>query len=356
MNIRKFIITSLAVVCSLGASAQRISFEKQTITTKNALWKHPVTAVFKFTNKDKNPLVIKSVDAGCGCLTPKWTQGTIEKGETGEVIVTYDAKLLGRFDRIIEVFTNAGDKPVNLRMKGLVSVGETKSTSFEEDYPYSIDNLFLSTSNVEFEEVTNRDSTTATLSIYNGTNETYTPTLMHLPSYITAKAEPEVLPRGRKGIITLTLHGDKLNDLGLNQTNIYLSRFPGDKVGTDNDINVSAVLLPDISMQKRSSQHPHFEISNNELYLGPIGNKKKLKGTIKITNSGNSRLNIDRIQAFNPGIMVSLPKSELFPGESVKMTITVQAKFLGMSKAQPRVLFITNDPDHQKEVITVKFE
>ena len=31
---------------------------------------------------------------------------------------------------------------------------------------------------------------------------------MHLPSYITARAVPQMLARGRKGRIELTLHGD----------------------------------------------------------------------------------------------------------------------------------------------------
>ena len=62
------------------------------------------------------------------------------------------------------------------------------------------------------------------------------------------------------------------------------------------------------------------------------------------------------LQAFNQAITVSLPKTELQPGEEVKMSVTVNAKFLGMSKAQPRVLIITNDTKKPKEVVNVHFE
>jgi len=34
----------------------------------------------------------------------------------------------------------------------------------------------------------------------------------------------------------------------------------------------------------------------------------------------------------------------------------VDAKFLGLSKAQPRVLIITNDPQRPKAVVNVNFE
>lgn len=353
MKLKKLIISSVALLCCIEASAQKISFDKETITS-NTMWKHPVTAVFKFKNKGNAPLIIKDVDAGCGCLTPKWTQGPIEKGESGEIAITYDAMLLGHYDRIIEVKTNISNDPVDIRMKGRVTAGNRQT--LEDIYPYSIDDIHLSTSSVEFAEVSKSDSTKASIEIYNGTQEVYTPTLMHLPPYITAKCEPEMIARGRKGKIELTLHGDKLNDYGLNQTNIYLARFAGDKVGTNNDINVSAILLPDLSTENNIGTKPQFEISTTELYLGKLGKKKKLTGTIKLRNTESGTLRIDRLQAFNQAIMVNLPKSEIAPGESVKMDITVQAKYLEMSKAQPRVLIITNDPKHAKEVVTVVFE
>lgn len=351
MKLTKSILTGIAAVCCITASAQKLSFDKETITTKNTMWKHPVTAVFKFTNKGKEPLIIKDVDPGCGCLTSKWTQGAIEKGEQGEIVVTYDAMQLGRFDRIIEVFSNAEDSPADIRMKGLVSVGDRQT--IHDMYPYDIDDILLTTNNVEL-EVNKNDSAKTIINIYNGSKDVYTPVLMHLPPYITAKCMPEMIARGRKGTIELTVHGDKLNDFGLNQTNIYLARFAGDKVSRNNEINISAVLLPDISNMNGAT--PQFELSTTDLYLGKIGKKKKLTGTVKIYNKGAAPLHIDRLQAFNQAIMVNLPKTEIAPGENVKMQITVQAKYLEMSKAQPRVLIITNDPKHQKEVVTIKFE
>ena len=354
MKIIKTILTGILTVCCVSAMAQKISFDKETLTTNNTMWKHPVTAVFHFTNKGKAPLVIKNVDPGCGCLTPKWTQGPIEKGESGDIIITYDAMQLGKFDRIIEVFTNADDSPDYIRMKGLVTTGNRQTIT--DAYPFSIDDIYLSTSSIEFAEVNKGDSAKAIIEIYNGGQDVYTPTLMHLPAYITAKCTPEMIARGRKGTIELTLHGDMLNDLGLNQTSIYMARFAGDKVSTSNELSVSAILLPDLTSQSNSSATPNFEVSTNELYLGKIGKKKKLSGEIKIRNTGSATLHIDRIQAFNPAISVNLPKSEILPGESVKMGITVQAKYLEMSKAQPRVLIITNAPKHPIEVVTIMFE
>lgn len=354
MQLHKIILTGALALFGLTSSAQRIVFEKQTLNADTTMWKQPVTTTFHFTNKGKLPLTINSVDAGCGCLTVKWPKNPIERGEGGDITITYDAKQLGRYDRIIEVFTNAESRPATIRLKGLVSVGNRQTAS--DIYPYNIDDIYLSAGSIEFDEVAKSDSAKTVIEIYNGGTTVYTPTLMHLPAYITAKCEPQMIARGRKGRIELTLHGDKLNDLGLNQTSIYLARFAGDKVGTDNELSLSAILLPDLSVQAQQSSNPVFDISTTDLHLGKIGKKKKISGVVTITNTGSSRLVIDRLQAFNPAIMVSLSKSEIFPGESVKMNITLQAKYLGMSKAPKRVLLITNDPKHPKEVVNVSYE
>lgn len=354
MTTRKYIIMSLLGLATMSVQAQRMAFEKTTVSAGSTLWKRPVTAVFKFTNKDRNPLFVREVDAGCGCLTPKWTATAVQKGESGEILVTYDAQLLGSFDRYIDVYTNASEKPVRIRMKAFVGQGEKKTV--EDLYPYNIDDILLNTNNVEFPEVNAGDSARAEIEILNNGQEVYTPQLMHLPAYITATYQPEMIARGRRGKMELTLHSDKLPDLGLNQTSIYLARYSGDKVGANNEIAVSAVLLPDLHFAEEFAKKPRFEISTTELNIGTLGKKKRLTGQVRLSNRGDGVLKLSKIQAFNQAITVALGKTELQPGEEVTMKVTVDARFLGVSKAQPRVLIITNDPKHPKEVVNVNFE
>lgn len=348
------IICVLGLASATSAWAQRISFSKTTVHAGTTLWKRPVTGVFKFTNKDREPLVVKDVDAGCGCLTPQWTRSPLQKGEDGEIRITYDAQLLGHFDRYIDVYTNASDKPVRIRMKALVSNGEKQT--LEEMFPYEIDDILLSTNNLEFTDVNAGDSAKVEIELLNNSQTVYTPMLMHLPAYLTAEYKPEMIARGRRGKIELTLHSEKLPDLGLNQTSIYLARFSGDKVGANNEIAVSAVKLPDLHYAEEFTKKPSFHISTTELHIGKLGKKTKLKGEVKLSNKGTGVLRLNKIQAFNQAITVALPKTELQPHEEVKMQVTVDARFLGMSKAQPRVLIITNDANHPKEMVNVHFE
>ena len=92
MNRKYVIMCVVGLAMSLNGLAQRISFDKTVENAGSTIWKKPVTAVFKFTNRDKTPLLIRDVDAGCGCLTPKWTRDPLLKGDDGEMVKIYLSK------------------------------------------------------------------------------------------------------------------------------------------------------------------------------------------------------------------------------------------------------------------------
>ncbi len=374
IEMKKIIVLIIAMGLGGIVHAQKISFTNNTIAKGTTLWKTPVTATFTFTNKERTPLVIKDVDAGCGCLSVDWTKTPVEKGGKGEVKVTYDAKQLGTYDRFIDVYTNGSAKPVKVRMSGRIS--NVEEINVDEMFPYVIDNVRVSTNNIEFPDVYGGDSATVKIEVYNAGREVYTPQLMHVPSYITMDIKPKLLAAGRRGVIELTVHGDLVPELGLNQTSVYVPRFPGDKVGTNNDIEISTVKLSDVQLDNNSKFAPKMKLSTTELvlnshgrfanavgklgikpdFLGKVGIKTKMQGVVTITNRGNAPLTLTNIQAFNRAITVSIPNTTIAPGQKAQMKVAVDSRFLGMSKAQPRILLITNDPKMPKAVINVKFE
>ena len=71
--------------------------------TGEVLFQKPHTIVFGFTNKGDNPLHIKRAEASCGCAKVTYTRGNIVPGARGEVVVVYDAALLGAFSKYVEV-------------------------------------------------------------------------------------------------------------------------------------------------------------------------------------------------------------------------------------------------------------
>ena len=77
-------------------------------------------SVFTFTNQGEKPLVLSNVRASCGCTVPQWPRSPIEPGEQGEIKVKYNTNIVGTFNKIITVNSNAANSIVRLRVKGQV--------------------------------------------------------------------------------------------------------------------------------------------------------------------------------------------------------------------------------------------
>ena len=198
------------------------------------------------------------------------------------------------------------------------------------------------------------DEPSTVLYVYNSGKKSYSPELMHLPKYLMAEAIPEVIRPGRTGRIILTLNSAGLSQMGLTQTSIYLSRFPGDRVCKETEINVSATLLPDfLDTPMQHAMAPVAVIDSTHISLGPLGKKKKATGELVLRNTGRTPLVISALQVYNPGISVSIGKRRIAPGSSEKLKISVNANNT-FFKGRRRVLLITNDPDHSKMVIDVE--
>ena len=336
--------TQLLAQPQLKLSALRYDFG-------SILWKHPAKALFSITNSGNSDLIIQDVHPDCGCTVAEWTQESIQPGETGQIIVTYDAELLGRFNKQLGVTTNENPLPFYLTVSGDV-VMEKKD--YSKEYPYRIGDIYLDTDNVEFEEVQKGEFPFKTITIFNAGRQSYKPQLMHLPKYLKAESEPEVVSPGEQGFLNIILNSELLREMGLNQTSIYLSRFPGDRISHDNEILCSAILLPELQLSEKEQQNaPKIKVDSTLLYLGNFAGKDHLKGKIVIENTGHSDLIISALQVYNPGISAKMGKSRLKPGAKTTLKITLYADRHHF-KGRRRVLLITNDPQHPKVSIDIR--
>ena len=212
--------------------------------------------------------------------------------------------------------------------------------------PYTIGNIRLDRDEFAFPDVYRGQQPSLTFDIANLSDRPYEPVLMHLPPYLKMEAEPKVLLKGKKGTIKLTLDASQLKDYGLTQTSVYLSRFSGDKVSEDNEIPVSAILLPDFSRmtEKDSLNAPAMHISETDIDLSiPLIKKNKVSHDILIANSGKTPLVISKLQVFNSSVGVSLKKTVLPPDGMTKLKVTIRKRDVGNKKHHLRILMITND-------------
>ena len=349
-------IWMLSALLALPASAQKITTQHEVVDCGQVVFRKPVTAEFVLKNDGHKPLVINNVLKSCGCTEVDYPKTGIAAGESFVIKAVYDAKQMGTFTKQVCLYTNADEEPFILSMRGKV-VGSV--VDFAGSYDEMLGAIKSDAQEVEFDDVNRGDRPVQRIHIFNPTDELLEPVVMHLPSYLHAFVSPSKVAPRHSAEISFVLDSKKLRDLGLNQTSVYLGERPGDKIAPEKEIVVSAVLLPgfDNMTPAKKALAPKMEMSTTELNLGSFNGKKKLKGEILITNKGKSELDIRSMQMFTMGLQVNLKKSKIQPGETVKMKVTAVAADLKKSRVRhPRILMITNDPDHAKVVVKINVQ
>lgn len=351
MNDSKKLLAVLCLACSslMGWAQAQIRYKDVIQNLGELHWKVPTVVRFQLTNVGQSPLVIEEVRPDCGCTHATWVRQPIQPGESSTITANFDAQTLGAFEKQLAVKTNAAAEWQYLTFKGRV-LAEVRDVA--RDFPYKIGDLHLSTDNVEFDDVQRGQLQDRVIYVYNGTKQNYMPQLLHLPKYLSAYAEPEVLRPGRVGRLRLSLNSNELHNMGLTQTSIYLARYSGDRVGRETEIGVSATLLPPQSIDNRRLERAPIAQMDTLVNLGSFAKKKKLKNEIFLTNVGHSTLTVNALQVYNPGISVQIDQANIAPGQRVKVKITANKDF-DLFKGSHRILLITNDPRRPKIVVQV---
>lgn len=349
-------IWMLSALLALPASAQKITTQHEVVDCGQVVFNKPVTAEFMLKNDGHKPLVINNVLKSCGCTEVDYPKTGIAAGESFVIKAVYDAKQMGTFTKQVCLYTNAGEDPFILSMRGKV-VGSV--VDFAGSYDEMLGVIKSDAQEVEFDDVNRGDRPVQRIHIFNPTDELLEPVVMHLPPYLHAFVSPSKVAPRHSAEISFVLDSKKLRDLGLNQTSVYLGERPGDRIAPEKEIVVSAVLLPGFENMTptKKALAPKIEMSATDLNLGSFNGKKKLKGEILITNKGKSELDIRSMQMFTMGLQVNLKKSKIQPGETVKMKVTAVAADLKKSRVRhPRILMITNDPEHAKVVVKINVQ
>ena len=338
----------------LPLNAQKLSVENTTVNCGRTGFEQPVTATFELRNKGLRKLVIKSVRPDCGCTAVEFPK-EVGVGDKFSIKMTYDARQLGHFHKMAAVMSNGSKQPVYLTMKGVVLA---EVFDYTGDYPFSMGDLLLDKADLEYDDVNKGDTPVEEIHIMNNGTTKMTPNVMHLPPYLSAVVKPETLAPGRSGTISVMLDSEKLRDYGLTQTNVYIAKQLGEKVSADNDVSVSAILLPDLKDYETTNKAaaPQLQISATDIDFTNFGGKAKKTAEITLLNTGRSPLTISSLQMFTSGLKVTLGKREIAPGQSTVLKVTGYAAELTKLRTRPRILMITNDPDHAKVVVNIKLK
>ena len=335
----------------LPLSAQRLSVEKATIDCGRTGYEQPVTATFELRNKGLRRLVIESVKPDCGCTAVEFPK-EVGAGDKFTIKMTYDARQMGHFQKMAAIVSNGSKKPVYLTMKGVVL---SEVLDYTGSYPYAMGELLLDKNELVFDDVNKGDFPIQDIHIMNNGTTMMTPNVQHMPPYLSAIVTPERLAPGRSGTISISLNSSKLRDYGLTQTQVYIAKQLGEKIGSETEMDVSAVLLPDLRHYNASNKAlaPQLQLSATELDFTNFGGKSKKTESVTLHNAGTTDLKISSLQMFTRGLKVTLSKQTIAPGQSATLKVTGMADELKKLRTRPRILMITNDPDHAKVIISI---
>ena len=336
----------------LHVNAQKLVVSQATVECGRTGYQQPVTATFQLKNKGLRKLLIESIKPDCGCTTVEFPR-EVGAGDKFTIKMTYDARQLGHFQKMAAIKSNASEKPVYLTMKGVVL---PEVLDYTGTYPLAIGNLLLDKDALEYDDVNKGDTPVQEIHILNNSVETMTPRLMHLPSYLDANYNFDTLAPGKGGTITVTMHSDHLRDSGLTQTKVFLAQQLGEKVSAGNAIDVTVTLLPDLKRFEGVSraQAPQLRISETNLDFTDFQKHQKKTIDVKLSNIGQSTLTISSMQMYTGGLKITLDSREIAPGQTTTLHVTGYKEELANVKGRPRILIITNDPDHAKVVINIK--
>ncbi len=98
-----------------------VKWEKTIIDIGTIKQYNPTQAVFKFKNIGGKPIIITNAKGSCGCTDIDYPKKPILPGETTEIVVTYDAELLGVFNKTVTLTMNIEKSSQVLHLKGTVT-------------------------------------------------------------------------------------------------------------------------------------------------------------------------------------------------------------------------------------------
>ncbi len=90
----------------------------------------PVEHVFKFKNTGEAPLVIVNATSSCGCTVPEYPKEAIAPGESGELLVKYNASGANAVSKTVTVVANTEAGKETITIKAFVNAknGEAVGT------------------------------------------------------------------------------------------------------------------------------------------------------------------------------------------------------------------------------------
>lgn len=308
-------------------------------------------AEFKFTHTQDSLFWIERVWTDCGCTTVAYSEDTLRVGEEGTLQISFNPSTgAGPFLRMIVVKGNLMGTQDTLFLEG-------NAIPFPQDpmieYPFRQRGVGFRQEKVNMGEVFTNEPKIKNVEFFNFSDETiFKDSLKYFgPEHLQFALLEDSVTQDSRGLIQVIYSGEMKDDLGFFEDPVSVSLTDSLIVQMDVLANVFE-FYPAFSKEDLGVV-ANLTISPKELDLKTISKNSVQKESVTLTNKGQTKLEIRKIQGNCDCLTMTMPKDELSPGESVELQIIFDPK--GRQGIDQRNIYVfSNDPLNPVQLLVLK--
>ena len=283
------------------------------------------SCTFTYTNKGTKPIVIQTVIASCGCTEPKWDKAPIMPGKSGTISVTYlNDQGPYPFDKTMAVYSTATDRPITLRIRGVV---HEKAKSTSELFPIAFGSFRLKNKQFQLGQMAQGEAKTDSVQIINGGKSTIEVGFKEVSKGLIVRVHPQKLRPGERGFLSYTVDTRLHSDWGT----VKYSALP--LVNGKDEESTPLEFIVDIRdnfkhySREQLADAPILLAEQTSSRAENVKRGSKIEKSFSISNKGKSPMILHKATPSNDYTLVTIPK-EIAPGKSATITITVDTQKL----------------------------
>jgi len=342
-----FSLVCVALLATIQATAQYLSFDKEVHDFGVISSKYNATTTFACTNRGSEPIIISKVLTSNPNLIVTVTRDTLQAGVRSSLMITLDPQgLSSLFSETIEVYTNDPVmKRVFLKVKGTV---KDIDPEIEKQFPITLDVIRVSKSSVVLDTINYPETVSDTIRVYNPQDTAVTMIFPNIPEYLTVRMFPEVIQANSTALMIISYNSGIRKEWGNIYDRLYIG-FQGRKVNYKMKIGISGVISQDFSKmtKKQLKNAPKITFVQDTIPFGTVKQGDPVECKFEFTNEGKSTLEILKIKTSCGCTAGTMDKMSYEKGEKGVVNVTLNTRNK-RNHVRQTITIISNDPKNSE--------
>lgn len=313
----------------------------------------PVEYKFIYENIGNEPLLIKKVDASCGCTIPEWTKEAVAPGQQGFILAKFNPKNRpGSFRKSLTVTSNSKEIISKLYIKGIV-MPEPKDPT--KEFPNAIGSLHSRYRSFQLGKITTEKPSSTVFPVYNNSENMALSVVnaLQLPAHIQVSFVPEAIAPKSMGQLVISYDAAAKGDFGFVSDKVVL--LTNDSLAPEKEFHVLATIqefFPEMSEEEMANA-PVLALDKEIHDYGKLKQAETVLANFVISNAGKTNLNIRTVKTNCNCAVAKLESNEIAPGESTNLGIEFNSTGRRGNQYKSITIF-SNDPKNSTKRLVIK--